>query len=156
VDRDGNFIIVDYKTGAYPQPRNGTDQDIFQLPVYAVMAMHVLSGEGGARRAVPSGEGPRLPLQKPIGLAYYDLSGKVGSLCRDVALYDESAGIAQPASKPESSRKTAEEFAEILSLSLGKARQAAEGIRAGDFAPRPKDENTCRYCPNAILCRKEL
>jgi len=120
------------------------------------MAQQSLSGDVGAGCAVPGDAVPTLPLHKPIGLAYYDLSGKVGSLCRDVALYDESAGIAQPATKPESSRKTAGEFAEILSLSIGKARQAAEGIRAGDFAPRPQDENRCRYCPNAMLCRRDV
>ena len=148
VDRDGNFIIVDYKTGKYPQPKNGTEQEIFQLPVYSVMAQKAL-GDPSVTCDTP-------PLRKPVGLAYYDLSGKVGRHCRDVVLYDESAGIAQTATKPESSRKTPEEFGEILSRSIGKARQAAEGIRAGDFAPRPKSENTCRFCPNALLCRKEL
>ena len=37
VDEDGNFIIVDYKTGKYPLPKMNLEQDIFQLPVYAFM-----------------------------------------------------------------------------------------------------------------------
>lgn len=154
VDKDGNFIIVDYKTGKYPQPGNGIDQDIFQLPVYAVMAKHALSDAAGARRAVPSGD-TAPPLKNPVGLAYYDLSGRIGRLCRDVVLYDESSGITQTATKPEASSKTAEEFSEILSQSIAKARQAAEGIRAGHFAREPKDEDRCRFCPNAALCRRE-
>lgn len=148
VDRDGNFIIVDYKTGTYPQPKNGTEQEIFQLPVYAVMAQTVLSN------AVATGGAP--PLGRPVGLAYYDLSGKVGTLCRDVVLYDAMAGITQSATKPEASRKTAGEFGEILKLSIGKARRAVEGIRAGDFSPRPKSDARCRFCPNTLLCRKDL
>ncbi len=147
-DGNGNFVVVDYKTGSYPQPKNGTDQDIFQLPVYAVMAQQTLAG--------PHAAGAAPPLRRPVGLAYYDLSGKVGRLCRDMVLYDKSAGITQDATKPESSAKTAEEFGEILSRSMDKARRAAEGIRAGDFSPRPKNEGKCRYCPNAMLCRREF
>ena len=149
VDGAGNYLIVDYKTGRYPQPKEGTEQDIFQLPVYAVMARQALSGNAGAARL-------DLPLRNPVGLAYYDLSGRVGKLCRDVVLYDDSAGIAQTATRPEASRKSTQEFAEILSRSMAKARLAVEGIRSGDFAPRPKDENRCRYCPNMVMCRREL
>jgi ATP-dependent helicase/DNAse subunit B len=148
VDGEGNFIIVDYKTGTYPRPKEGTEQEIFQLPVYAVMAMHALKINTGARLAVP--------LQKPAGLAYYDLSGRTGALCRDVVLYDEDAGIEQTATMPKASRKTAGEFGEILDRSIAKARQAVEGIRAGEFRPRPKDENKCRYCPIAMMCEKEI
>ena len=43
VDDNGNFIIVDYKTGKYPQPQMNLDQDIFQLPVYSILASSALS-----------------------------------------------------------------------------------------------------------------
>jgi ATP-dependent helicase/DNAse subunit B len=142
VDENGNFIIVDYKTGGYPQPRMNIEQDIFQLPVYAVMANQALSGKDPA-------------LKKPIGLAYYDLKGKYKGPARDVVLFDKEARDDHPSSKPKASSKTAGEFDAILKQSLDKARKAIEGILAGDFASTPQDMNKCRYCPNEMMCKKE-
>ncbi len=141
VDEQGNFIIVDYKTGSYPQPRNGVDQEIFQLPVYAVMAQQL--AERGPKPA------------RPVGLAYYDLSGKVGRLTRDMVLYEKAALGEQQATKPQSSAKTAEEFEQILKAGMEKARRAIEGILRGEFPEAPMDENRCRYCPNEVMCEKE-
>ena len=145
VDENGDFIIVDYKTGGYPQPRTGTDQDIFQLPLYAVMAQQSLAG--GGERAVS--------LRKPIGLAYYDLAGRTGPRARDVVLFDREARDDHPAAKPQASPKSAADFDLILRQSLDKARAAIEGIRAGRFAELPQDENRCRFCPNAVMCAKD-
>ena len=141
VDENGNFIIVDYKTGKYPLPKMNVDQDIFQLPVYAVMAQKALSGKGPA-------------LKKPLGLAYYDLAGKTGAGGRDVVLFNKEARNDHPSSKPNASPKSAEEFEEILNQSMDKARTAIEAIRAGKFTSTPQDENKCRYCPNEVMCEK--
>jgi ATP-dependent helicase/DNAse subunit B len=146
-DENGNFIVVDYKTGGYPSPKMSLDQDIFQLPVYAVMAMHALAGDAGARRS--------LPLRTPIGLAYYDLAGKSGGTARDVVLYNKEARNDHPAAKPKASAKSPEEFEAILKQSMDRARKAVEGILAGDFTAKPRDENKCRYCPNEMMCEKE-
>jgi ATP-dependent helicase/DNAse subunit B len=143
VDRNNDFIIVDYKTGKYPTPKKTGDQKIFQLPVYAVMARQGLSGS------------VETPLRRPIGLAYYDLMGKNRGPARDVVLYNRDLGIDQPAIKPEASPKSAEDFEMILQQSMDKARKAIEGILAGDFASEPQDENKCRYCPNAVMCETE-
>ncbi len=142
VDGQGNFIIVDYKTGKYPTPKKTGDQDIFQLPVYAVMARQALSVA-------------EVPLQRAIGLAYYDLMGKNKGLARDVVLFNQDAGQDQPAIKPQSSPKSTEDFELILRQSMDKARKAIEGILAGDFASEPQDENKCRYCPNAVMCEEK-
>jgi ATP-dependent helicase/DNAse subunit B len=139
VDENGNFIIVDYKTGKYPLPKMNIDQDIFQLPVYAVMAQKTLSGKD------PS-------LKKPLGLAYYDLAGKTGAGARDVVLFNREARKDHPSSKPNASSKCAEEFGAILDQSMDKARKAIEAILAGDFPSTPQDENKCRYCPNEVMC----
>jgi ATP-dependent helicase/DNAse subunit B len=140
-DADGNFIVVDYKTGKYPLPKMTVEQDIFQLPVYAVMAQAALRGIGPG-------------LGKPIGLAYYDLAGKTGAGARDVVLYDKDARNDQPSSKPRASSKSAQEFEDILRQSMDQARKAVEGILAGEFTSRPRDENKCRYCPNEMMCEK--
>jgi ATP-dependent helicase/DNAse subunit B len=142
VDESGNFIIVDYKTGIYPLPKMNIEQDIFQLPVYAVMAQQSL--QGGAGHAVP--------LRKPIGLAYYDLKGKTGAGARDVVLFNKDVRDDQPSSKPKASPKSAEDFETILEQSMDKARKAVESILAGVFPALPQDENKCRYCPNEMMC----
>lgn len=142
VDAHGNFLIVDYKTGKYPLPKMNTDQEIFQLPLYAVMAQSVL------KDAVPD-------LKKPIGLVYYDLAGKTGAGARDVVLFNEEVCTDHPSSKPKASPKSAQEFENILQLSMDRARKAVEGILAGDFPAIPQDENRCRYCPNGIMCEND-
>ncbi len=146
VDKNGDFIIVDYKTGIYPLPKMNVEQDIFQLPVYAVMAQQSLKG----------GAGHALPLRKPIGLAYYDLKGKTGAGARDVVLFNKDARDDQPSSKPKASPKSAEDFKTILDQSMDKARKAVEGILAGKFFAEPQDETKCRYCPNEMMCRIEI
>ena len=147
VDSDGNFIIVDYKTGKYPLPKMTTEQDIFQLPVYAVMARELLFKAGGSRNDIP--------LKKPIGLAYYDLAGKNEGSARDVVLFNKEARDNHPMTKPKASPKSAEEFEAILQQSMEKARKAVEGILAGDFPPKPQEENTCRFCENDVMCELE-
>ncbi len=142
VDVDGNFIIVDYKTGDYPKPRMDLEQDIFQLPVYAVMAKSALKDSQPA-------------LKKPIGLAYYDLAGRTGAGARDVVLFDREARSEHPSSKPKASPKQPDEFDAILTRSMDKARKAVEGIRSGEFFSEPKDANKCRYCPNEAMCGRE-
>jgi hypothetical protein len=123
-------------------PKKNLEQDIFQLPVYAIMALSALSnGNPG--------------LKKATGLAYYDLAGKTGGGARDVVLYDKDALVDQPASKPVASPKTSADFDTILFQSVDKARRAVEGIRAGAFKAIPRDENKCRYCPNEMMCGKK-
>jgi RecB family exonuclease len=142
VDDKGNFIIVDYKTGGYPQPRMGVEQEIFQLPVYAVMARRI-------------GTGQDLPLRKPIGLAYYDLAGKNKGLARDVVLFDREVRDDHPVNKPRAGAKSSEEFGQMLTMSMEKARKAVEGILAGDFLVPPQDESRCRYCANDAMCENK-
>jgi ATP-dependent helicase/nuclease subunit B len=140
VDDSGNFIIVDYKTGAYPLPVMTVEQEIFQLPVYAVMARQSLSDKDPG-------------LRRSIGLAYYDLAGKNKGPARDVVLYDKEALGDQPSTKPKASAKSAADFEAILAMSIDSARRAVEGIVAGIFPSSPLDENRCRSCPNGMLCR---
>ncbi len=139
VDENGNFIVVDYKTGSYPLPKMNLVQDIFQLPVYAVMAQQALQDKG-----------PHL--KRSIGLAYYDLAGKNKGLARDVVLFNKEARDDHPMTKLKASPKSADEFEAILNQSMDKARKAVEGILAGDFSAKPQDENKCRYCPNEMMC----
>jgi ATP-dependent helicase/nuclease subunit B len=142
VDEHGNFIVVDYKSGAYPLPVMTIEQDIFQLPVYAVMARRALADKGPG-------------LKRAVGLAYYDLSGKYKGPTRDLVLYDKEALGDQPSTKPKASPKSAQEFEAILTVSIDRAKKAIEGIRSGNFPSTPQDDDKCRGCPNGMMCEKE-
>ena len=141
VDDKGNFIIVDYKSGGYPSPVMTIEQEIFQLPVYAVMALQSLSGKEPA-------------LRRTIGLAYYDLSGKNMGPARDLVLYNKEALEGQPSIKPQASPKSAADFEAILAMSIASARGAIEAIRKGDFSAEPRHEKNCRNCPGGSMCGK--
>ena len=138
-DKDGNFVVIDYKTGKYPEARDKLEQEIFQLPVYAVMALAAAPGSGAF-------------LRKAVGLAYYDLSGRTAAHARDMVLYDKNALSEQPASKPNASKKSPDDLAAILNLSIADAKKAIEGIRAGSFSAAPRDPKACRFCVNEVLC----
>lgn len=142
-DESGSFIVVDYKTGKYPLPKKNSEQKIFQLPVYAVMARETLSGADPAA------------LRNPAGLAYYDLAGKISKTARDVVLFDKDVRTDHPTSKPEASSKSTEVFELILQQSMDKARTAVEAILAGRFPSTPQDETRCRNCENQVLCGKQ-
>lgn len=142
VDEHGNFIIVDYKTGGYPLPVMTAEQEIFQLPVYAVMALQTLADKDPG-------------LKQTVGLAYYDLSGKNKGAARDLVLYDKEALGDQPSTKPKASPKSAADLDAILTMSMDSARRAIEGIRAGLFPAVPLDKNKCRNCSNEMMCGKE-
>lgn len=141
-DGQGNFIIVDYKTGGYPLPVMTAEQEIFQLPVYAVMARRSLADKDPG-------------LKRTVGLAYYDLSGKNKGATRDMVLYNKEALGDQPSTKPKASPKSAADFEAILTQSMDSARRAVEGILAGKFPSTPRDENKCRYCTNEMMCGTE-
>ena len=140
VDDSGNFIIVDYKSGNYPSPVMTIEQEIFQLPVYAAMALRALADREPA-------------LKRPVGLAYYDLSGKNKGPARDLVLYNKEALADQPSIKPQASPKSAADFEAILAMSIDSARRAIEGILTGSFPLAPQDEDKCGYCPYGMLCR---
>ncbi|HEY6012008.1 MAG TPA: PD-(D/E)XK nuclease family protein, partial [Nitrospirota bacterium] len=142
LDESGNFMIIDYKTGDYPKPKMGMEQEIFQLPIYAAMARQTLAGKDAL-------------LNEPIGLAYYDLKGATGAGARDVVLFNKDARDDHPASKPKASPRSAAEFRAIIEQSMDKARSAIEGILKGAFFPDPGAENVCRYCPNSMMCEKD-
>jgi hypothetical protein len=69
-----------------------------------------------------------------------------------MVLYDKDALPVQPASKPNSSRKSPDDLAAILDLSMADAKNAIAGIRAGNFSSAPRDPKKCRFCVNEVLC----
>jgi hypothetical protein len=69
-----------------------------------------------------------------------------------MVLYDKDALPEQPASKPNSSKKSSADLAAILDQSIADAKKAVEGIRAGSFSATPRDPKACRFCVNEVLC----
>jgi hypothetical protein len=69
-----------------------------------------------------------------------------------MVLYDKDALSEQPASKPNASKKSPDDLAAILNLSIADAKKAIEGIRANSFSAEPRDPKACRFCVNEVLC----
>ncbi len=127
IDSQGNFNVVDYKTGRYP----GGGKDQFQLPLYAYMIK--ASGEDGAKR--------------PSGFIYYGLKSDE---MRDVVCYDKDIS-----SGPKKRDKTADGMDALILACLEKAICAVKAIRAGEFRPEPADKDTCRFCEFTEQCGKD-
>ena len=126
IDSQGNFNVVDYKTGRYPN----SEKNQFQLPLYAYMVKAY--GEDDAKR--------------PAGFVYYGLKS---DRMRDVVCYDKDVS-----SGPKRRDKTADEMDALILACLEKAICAVKAIRAGEFRPEPADKNTCRYCEFTEQCGK--
>lgn len=126
IDSQGNFNVVDYKTGRYPN----SEKDQFQLPLYAYMIK--ASGDENAKR--------------PSGFIYYGLKS---DKMRDVVCCDKDVF-----SGPKKRNKTADDMDALIRACLEKAICAVKAIRAGEFRPEPADKNTCRFCEFTEQCGK--
>ena len=134
LDKDGEFAVVDYKTGRY---ETGMGKQ-FQLPVYAGMVR-----EKGAELL-----GVDKPL-RPSSLVYYNL--RDGGY-RDVVVYNSQAANARTRKKFSRRGRTPEELDRLVTESLDAAKEAARGIIRGEFQPTCEDAKVCELCVYIEVC----
>lgn len=134
---NGEFIISDYKTGAYPGSGKPL-KELFQLPLYAYMIKNGAGGDDLETKPV-----------RPSRFVYYNL--KSGAM-RDVVLYD--AELADEAvSKLHYTRKaTPEQMEGRMEEAYEKAVEAVRGITAGRFEPTCKKKTVCERCVYIAIC----
>ncbi|MGA2191783.1 MAG: PD-(D/E)XK nuclease family protein [Nitrospirota bacterium] len=137
VDKEGNFTVVDYKTGNYPGAPGGRPlKDLFQLPLYAKMLREDPSGAAMAR---------------PSGFVYYNLRD---NKMRDAVRFDRDR-YAGPEPKKNQRGKSAEEILTLMDECAARAVEAAKGIMQGDFPARCKVKVICETCGYSLVCRKD-
>ncbi len=128
-------LAIDYKTGDVHGAGAFAGQGLIQLPLYLRALKNVMGLE-------------------PVAGEYYSLSREKR---RGVYLeqYREELCGECPGAGVKSDLLDAAEFEELLSAAEAAAREAAAGIRGGDFPAQPlQGEDTCKYCDLAHLCRR--
>jgi RecB family exonuclease len=137
ISENGEFIISDYKTGAYPGSGKPL-RDLFQLPLYAYMVREGAGGDDLETKPV-----------RPSRFVYYNL--KSGAM-RDVVLYD--AELADEAvSRLHYTRKaTPEQMEGRMEEAYEKAANAVRGIIAGRFEPTCDKKTVCERCVYIAIC----
>ncbi|MBE0476677.1 MAG: PD-(D/E)XK nuclease family protein [Coriobacteriia bacterium] len=127
IDSDGGVsLVVDYKTGDVPPPRDFGRRGLLQLQLYTVALR---------TRGMPV-----------AGAVYRSLrSGRTsGFYLRDAFRAEELPGA---------QALDAAAFEEVLDDAVRRARDAAEGIRQGRLAPDPAHD-ACRYCAVSHACER--
>lgn len=128
-DREGRFIIYDYKSGNPPQLKAIKEGQLLQLPLYMLAV---------SRLFLPAGE--------PVGAAYYSLKqvDRRRGIWRKEAL---NFGLKIHGALTEDKWDT------LVEHSIQKALSYYRGILQGDFSFAPPEE--CRsYCEFRKICRR--
>jgi len=130
VDKDGNYVIYDYKTGANPSVKDIRQAHNLQLQVYLLAASRMLPG-------------------KAHGIAFYNIkdgrrTGIWLESARQRLRIGKSDGILSDAEWPQ----LIDEFHQSLKACL-------DQILNGYFPAAPVREDICSYCPYRAICRKE-
>lgn len=142
--KDGEFVVADYKTGAYPGSGKPL-KDMFQLPLYAYMI-----------RAGAAGDADGVMPVRPSHLVYYNLRDPEGGRMRDVVLVDK--GLAgEEFAKLHYSRKADEKgMDDRLTDAYNKAADSVRGIRAGEFEPTCDKAHVCGRCEFIMVCERGM
>lgn len=131
---DGRALVVDYKLSRRQQSLAGKWREglELQLPIYLLAAKRLLGVE-------PAGAELRTLKRRP-----QDKTARQGLYRRADA---DRLGL-----KPSSAHLDDAAFDGLLEEAESRIRSAAQAIRSGDIAARPK---SCDHCPYDVVCRFE-
>jgi len=124
---DAGLAVIDYKSGEVPKGADLLPDRHLQIGLYAAVATRLLGRPvvAGLYRSLKSGASRGFWLKDavaPDGLTSTD-------------------AVAEPA-----------DVDRLISASVDLARDAADGIRAGEIPARPASAKACTYCPAAGFC----
>ena len=130
-NRDGNYIIYDYKLGKNPTTKEVLAGENLQLQVYLLAAEQFLQGDVVGLSFYCIKDGAR------NGVWYEDTH-------RDVGLTRRNAGILP-----------ADEWNTLQDVFMQTVQRYLHRIFAGEFPIAPRKPEVCTYCPYSSICRKE-
>lgn len=131
VDKDGNYVIYDYKTGSSPSVREIEQGYNLQLQVYLLAAARLLPGQ-------------------VHGIAFYNL--KDG---RRTGMWLETVQQRLRISKSNTGILSEAEWAQLQDRFCASLKACLEQIIKGYFPAVPVKDEVCGYCPYRAVCRKE-
>lgn len=133
IDRAGDALaVIDYKTGRVTPLNKFEDAGVLQAQLYADVARRRLGGRVVASFYRSLGARERTALNRGM----YDPSAVGGTELVSTDAVDDIDGV--------------------IASAVSRARQAADGIRAGEIAPTPLSSDACRYCRAGRWCGEAL
>ena len=133
VTADGNFIILDYKTGAPSSRRDIMDGKGFQLPLYLLAAEKKLGMKG-------------------VGGSYYVLA-RPSEVKKKLTIADKD--FKDPLFPNVHGSLLIANFREVINQSVEFALEYIEAIRNGVFPPNPDLDKCPQFCEYRAICRHE-
>ncbi len=125
-------VILDYKTGSNPPPKEIQEVQHLQLPVYYLAARQLW---------------PHLTI---VGTAFYSVkeSNRAGLWCKP---YHSEFGLSGGKNMWEQ-----QAWDDLPQKFEQEIRNCVEGILAGQFPVAPRDNRICCYCSFNNVCRREV
>jgi len=133
IDRAGDALaVIDYKTGRATPLNKFEDAGVLQAQLYADVARRRLGG--------------------CVAASFYRSLGARERTALNRGMYDPSA----VGGTELVSTDAVDDIGAVIDSAVNRARQAADGIRAGQIGPKPLSSDACRYCRADRWCGETL